>query len=152
MLLLLPKTYSIPTCRVIDKINIFVIISEMSKQKESYVTSLDTNARNIKTLQEENLSLVNELNDAKVQLELKVHSLQEKLTDNENLTDKLKKTYECQIENLNVMVAKLTNYSKDKTTEIDALRRDKEKLQEAVDDSSKGKVIEHIVKTINISR
>ncbi|XP_028166924.1 centromere-associated protein E-like isoform X3 [Ostrinia furnacalis] len=110
---------------------------EMSKQKELYVTSIDTRNRDIQTLEKENESLSNELNDVKTQLEIKVHSLKEKLIDNEHLTDKLKKTYECQIENLNVMVAKLTNYLKDKTIELEALRKDKEKLQEAVNDNSK---------------
>lgn len=115
--------------------------SELSKQKESYAMSLDTNTKNIETLQQENQSLINELNDVKVQLEVKVHSLKEKLIDNENLTEKLKKTYECQIENLNVMVTKLSNYLKDKTMELEALRKDKDRLQEAVNDSNKGKFL-----------
>ncbi|XP_063831011.1 uncharacterized protein LOC135080256 [Ostrinia nubilalis] len=123
---------------------------EMSKQKELYVTSIDTRNRDIQTLEKENESLSNELNDVKTQLEIKVHSLKEKLIDNEHLTDKLKKTYECQIENLNVMVAKLTNYLKDKTIELEALRKDKEKLQEAVNDSSK--VIKSLEEEVKVEK
>lgn len=83
--------------------------------------------------------MTNELNDVKVQLEVKVHSLKEKLVDNENLTDKLKKTYECQIENLNVMVNKLTSYLKDKTVELETVRKEKERLQQTIDENNKGK-------------
>lgn len=112
---------------------------EGSKQTESYVTSMNSKINDIQTLQKENQTLYNDLNDVKVQLETKVHSLKEKLVDNEHLTDKLKKTYECQIENLNVMITKLTSYLKDKTQELEALRRDKELLNETIEENRKGK-------------
>lgn len=111
------------------------MLTELSKQYES----CDTQGRDIQKLQLENKTLMNELNDVKVQLEVKVHSLKEKLVDNENLTDKLKKTYECQIENLNVMINKLTSYLKDKTVELDTVRKEKDRLQQIVDENNKGK-------------
>ncbi|XP_049876763.1 cytadherence high molecular weight protein 2-like isoform X2 [Pectinophora gossypiella] len=110
---------------------------ELSKQTEIYNTTMDAKVKNIQTLQQENKSLNNELNDVKVQLEVKVHSLKEKLIDNENLTDKLKKTYECQIENLNVMITKLTSYLKEKTAELESLRKEKDKLQQVIDENNR---------------
>lgn len=89
-------------------------------------------------IQEENQSLTNDLNDVKLQLELKVHSLKEKLVDNEILTDKLKSTYECQIDNLNVMITKLSNYLKDKTAELDAARKEKERVMQTVEENGQG--------------
>ena len=89
-------------------------------------------------IQEENQSLTNDLNDVKLQLELKVHSLKEKLIENENLTDKLKSTYECQIDNLNVMITKLTNYLKDKSAELDAVRKEKERLIQTNEENGQG--------------
>lgn len=80
------------------------------------------------------------MNDVKLQLEVKVHSLKEKLIDNENLTDKLKMTYECQIDNLNVMITKLSNYLKDKTSEYEAVRKEKEKLVQTIEEKAQGKV------------
>lgn len=67
-----------------------------------------------------------------------MHSLKEKLIDNENLTDKLKRTYESQIDNLNVMITKLTNYLKDKTAELEAVRKEKERLQLIIEDNNSG--------------
>lgn len=89
-------------------------------------------------MQQANQSLTNDINDLKVQLEIKVHSLKEKLIDNEILTDKLKKTYECQIDNLNVMITKLSNYLKDKATELEIARKEKERLLQMVEDNNKG--------------
>lgn len=77
----------------------------------------------------------------KIQLEVKVHSLKEKLIHNENLTDKLKEMYECQIDNLNVMVAKLTNYLKDKSNELEVVRKEKDRLQQVLEVNNKGNVI-----------
>jgi hypothetical protein len=110
----------------------------MHKQKESYTTVLDSRARDIQTLKQENLELHNELNDVKLELDQKVHSLKEKLIDNENLTEKLKTSYECQIENLNLMVTKLTNFFKDKTIELDVSKKEKERLQEVIDNNTQG--------------
>lgn len=101
---------------------------------------MNSKIKDIQTLQEENKSLHNDLNDVKLQLEVKVHSLKEKLVDNENVTDKLKTTYETQIDNLNVMITKLTNYLKEKTNELEAMRKDKENLFTTVADSCKGTV------------
>lgn len=81
------------------------------------------------------------MNDVKIQLEVKVHSLKEKLIHNENLTDKLKEMYECQIDNLNVMVAKLTNYLKDKSNELEVVRKEKDRLQQVLEVNNKGNVI-----------
>ncbi|CAH2984707.1 unnamed protein product [Chilo suppressalis] len=106
---------------------------EILRQKDSYTAVLESRARDIHTLQQENQSLVDDLNDVKYQLELKVRSLEEKLIENENLTEKLKNSYECQIENLNGMVTKLTNYLKDKTSELDTIKKEKERLQEIID-------------------
>lgn len=120
-------------------LNLFLkqyLFSEQSKQSES----CNTQGRDIQNLQLKNKTLLNELNDVKVQLEVKVHSLKEKLVDNENLTDKLKKTYECQIENLNVMINKLTSYLKDKTVELETVRKEKDRLQQIIDENNKGKV------------
>lgn len=97
--------------------------------------------KEMQMLKKENQSLINDLNDVKIQLEVKVHSLKEKLIDNENLTDKLKKTYECQIDNLNMMVNKLTNYLKDKTCEFEAVKKEKDKLQQVVEDNNKGMIL-----------
>lgn len=102
---------------------------------------MNAKIKDIQTLQVENQTLHNDLNDMKVQLEIKVHSLKEKLVDNENLTDRLKKTYECQIDNLNVMITKLTSYLKDKTQELDALRKDKEQLNESIEEHRKGQIV-----------
>ncbi|KAJ8718038.1 hypothetical protein PYW07_005968 [Mythimna separata] len=107
---------------------------ELSKRTETFNTTLDNKVREMHAIQEENQSLTNDLNDVKLQLELKVHSLKEKLIDNENLTDKLKNTYECQIDNLNVMITKLTNYLKDKTVELDAVRKEKERVTQALEE------------------
>ncbi|KAJ2948341.1 hypothetical protein O0L34_g7580 [Tuta absoluta] len=111
--------------------------TELAKQTRSLNMILEAKVKDIQTLQLENKSLNNELNDVRVQLDVKVHSLKEKLIDNENLTDKLKKTYECQIDNLNVMVTKLTGYLKEKTSELDTLRKETEKLQQIVADNNK---------------
>lgn len=92
-------------------------------------------------LQNENQLLKNELNTLQIQLDEKVHSLKDKLIDNENLTDKLKETYECQIDNLNMMVTKLTNYLKDKTLELESARNEKDRLQETADKNNKGKYL-----------
>lgn len=81
------------------------------------------------------------MNDVKIQLEVKVHSLKGKLIHNENLTDKLKEMYECQIDNLNVMVAKLTNYLKDKSNELEVVRKEKDRLQQVLEVNNKGNVI-----------
>ncbi|XP_053615018.1 repetitive organellar protein-like isoform X2 [Plodia interpunctella] len=107
---------------------------ELSKTIDANA-ALEAKQRDMQKLQHENQSLQNELNDVKVQLEVKVHSLKEKLVDNEHLTEKLKKTYECQIDNLNVMVNKLTNYLKDKTAELDCVRRERDRLQAIVDEN-----------------
>ncbi|XP_021206607.2 centromere-associated protein E isoform X2 [Bombyx mori] len=112
--------------------------TEFSKKTETYTTSMSSKSKDVQTLLQENQTLHSDLDDVKQQLELKVHSLKEKLTDNENLTDKLKKSYECQIDNLNVMVTKLTNYLKDKVLELDMLRKEKDELQHAVEKSNEG--------------
>ncbi|XP_026743691.1 GRIP and coiled-coil domain-containing protein 2-like isoform X3 [Trichoplusia ni] len=120
---------------------------ELSKRTESYNTALDNKSREMHILQQENQSLTNDLNDVKLQLEVKVHSLKEKLIDNENLTDKLKRTYESQIDNLNVMITKLTNYLKDKTAELEAVRKEKERLQQIIEDNNSAiKTLEDEVK------
>lgn len=80
-----------------------------------------------------------EVNDVKIRLEVKVHALKEKLVDNENLTEKLKNTYECQIQNLNVISNKLTDYLKDKAYELDELRKEKDKLEVQLDENQHGK-------------
>ncbi|XP_050352139.1 putative leucine-rich repeat-containing protein DDB_G0290503 isoform X2 [Nymphalis io] len=107
---------------------------EISKQIDSYNTKIESKVREITQLQSENESLNIELNDLKVQLDVKVHSLKDKLVDNENLTDKLKETYENQIDNLNMMISKLTNYLKEKTTELEVMRVEKERLQHTIED------------------
>ncbi|XP_045777537.1 putative leucine-rich repeat-containing protein DDB_G0290503 isoform X4 [Maniola jurtina] len=109
---------------------------DLRKETEKHNTMLETKARDIQQLQLENQTLRNELNDVKIQLDVKVHSLKDKLIDNENLTDKLKKTYECQIDNLNMMITKLTNYLKEKTAELDAMRNEKERLQHVIKDNN----------------
>ncbi|KAJ8717390.1 hypothetical protein PYW08_005789 [Mythimna loreyi] len=120
---------------------------ELSKRTETFNTTLDNKVREMHAIQEENQSLTNDLNDVKLQLELKVHSLKEKLIDNENLTDKLKNTYECQIDNLNVMITKLTNYLKDKTAELDAVRKEKERVTQALEEKSQAiKALEDEIK------
>lgn len=116
----------------------YILFVELSKQTQTFNTTLDNKAREMHVIQEENQSLTNDLNDVKLQLEVKVHSLKEKLIDNENLTDKLKSTYECQIDNLNVMITKLTNYLKDKTAELDATRKEKERLMQNIEENSQG--------------
>ncbi|CAH2235348.1 jg5917 [Pararge aegeria aegeria] len=105
-------------------------------QNEKHIVHLETKETVIQHLQLENQTLRNELNDVKIQLEVKVHSLKEKLIDNENLTDKLKKTYECQIDNLNMMITKLTNYLKEKTAEIESLRNEKERFQHIIEENN----------------
>ncbi|XP_075980966.1 uncharacterized protein LOC142979736 isoform X3 [Anticarsia gemmatalis] len=110
---------------------------ELTKHIETLKTTIENQQKELQLLQQENQSLTNDLNDVKIQLELKVHSLKEKLVNNEDLTDKLKQTYECQIDNLNVMITKLTNYLKDKTVEFEAVRKEKDKLQQLVDENNK---------------
>lgn len=107
-------------------------------QRETLTSNLNDKTTLIESLERENKWLNTEINDVKLQLELKVHSLKEKLADTETVTDKLKRMYECQIENLNLMADKLTNYLKDKTVELEAARREKEKLQRVIDDNNKG--------------
>ncbi|CAH1640408.1 unnamed protein product [Spodoptera littoralis] len=120
---------------------------ELSKRTETYNATIENKTREIQTLSKENQALTNDLNDVKLQLEVKVHSLKEKLIDNENLTDKLKMTYECQIDNLNVMITKLSNYLKDKTSEYDAIRREKERLMQTVEENSQAiKALEEEIK------
>lgn len=109
-------------------------ISELTKTKENHNSLLETKAKEIHHLQQDNKTLRNELNDVKVQLDVRVHSLKDKLVDNETVTDKLK----CQIDNLNTMITKLTNYLKEKTTEIEALRNEKERLQRVLEDNNAG--------------
>lgn len=119
---------------------ILYLLIELSKRTETYNTTVENKTREIQTLTKENQALTNDLNDVKLQLEVKVHSLKEKLIDNENLTDKLKMTYECQIDNLNVMITKLSNYLKDKTSEYEAVRKEKEKLVQTIEEKAQGKV------------
>ncbi|XP_038211511.1 centromere-associated protein E-like [Zerene cesonia] len=107
------------------------------KQTESHNAALESKTRDIHKLQNENQSLRNELNTVRIQLDERVHSLKDKIIDNENITDKLKETYECQIDNLNTMVTKLTNYLKDKTIELETMRNEKDKLQVNIDENSK---------------
>lgn len=111
----------------------------LAQQTEAHNTLLESRNSDVKKLQNENQTLHNELTTVRVQLEEKIHSLKDKLVHNENLTDKLKESYECQIDNLNVMVNKLTSYLKDKTFELEELRTEREKLQQNVDENSKGK-------------
>ncbi|CAH0590110.1 unnamed protein product [Chrysodeixis includens] len=128
---------------------------ELSKRTESYNTALESKAREMHVLQQEKQTLSNDLNDVKLQLEVKVHSLKEKLIDNENLTDKLKRTYESQIDNLNVMITKVTNYLKDKTAEVESVRKEKERLQQTIEENhSVIKSLEEEVKTekLNLER
>lgn len=101
----------------------------------------ESNFKHIKKLELENESLNNELNDVKVKLEQKVHSLKETLIDNENVTEKLKQTYECQIDNLNLMINKLTSYLKDKTLELEGLRKEEERLLKVCEDNKKSKLV-----------
>ncbi|CAH2089771.1 unnamed protein product [Euphydryas editha] len=110
--------------------------NELTKQNDSYNTIVETKVREITQLQSENQSLNIELNDLKVQLDVKVHSLKDKLVDNENLTDKLKETYENQIDNLNVVISKVTNYLKEKTAELDSMRAEKERLQHMIEEKN----------------
>lgn len=119
---------------------ILYLLIELSKRTETYNTTVENKAREIQTLTKENQALTNDLNDVKLQLEVKVHSLKEKLVDNENLTDKLKMTYECQIDNLNVMITKLSNYLKDKTSEYEAVRKEKEKLVQTIEEKVQGNI------------
>lgn len=70
-----------------------------------------------------------------------MQSLHDKLTESEILADKLKKTYECQIEHL-------TNYLKEKTVELEALRKDKDTLllekqmlSKVAEDNAKGLIL-----------
>ncbi|XP_052743721.1 repetitive organellar protein [Bicyclus anynana] len=122
--------------------------AELIKQNEKHNILLETKASDIQQLQLENQTLRNELNDVKIQLDVKVHSLKDKLVDNENLTEKLKETYDCQIDNLNMMITKLTNYLKEKTAEIDLLRNEKERLQNIIEDNNKSiKTLEEHLKT-----
>ena len=123
--------------RGVIKQNAF-FFSELSKQKDAYNHMLETKTQEIQQLQLENDSLNQELNDLKQQLDVKVHSLKDKLVDNENLTEKLKKTYECQIDNLNMMITKLTNYLKEKTSELETVRNEKEKLQHTIEENNTG--------------
>lgn len=81
------------------------------------------------------------MQDVKLELEKKVHSLKEKLLDNENVTDKLKQTYESQIDSLNIMITKLTSYLKDKTLELENLRKDKDHLTTNVEENHKGELL-----------
>lgn len=110
----------------------------MTKQNDSYNSIVELKVRDIAQLQAENESLNIELNDLKVQLDVKVHSLKDKLVDNENLTDKLKETYENQIDNLNMVISKVTNYLKEKTAELDSMRAEKEKLQHVIEEKNIG--------------
>ncbi|CAG4947768.1 unnamed protein product [Colias eurytheme] len=110
--------------------------TKMLKQNESHNAVLESKTHEILKLQNENQSLHNELNTVRVQLDERVHSLKDKLIDNEIITDKLKETYECQIDNLNMMVTKLTNYLKDKTVELETLRNEKDKLQANIDENN----------------
>lgn len=121
---------------LLNKMHFF--FSELSKQKDAYNHMLETKTQEIQQLQLENDSLNQELNDLKQQLDVKVHSLKDKLVDNENLTEKLKKTYECQIDNLNMMITKLTNYLKEKTSELETVRNEKQKLQHTIEENNTG--------------
>ncbi|XP_045527206.1 sporulation-specific protein 15-like isoform X3 [Pieris brassicae] len=116
-------------------------IGQQSEILESKITEINR-------LQKDNDSLHNELTGVRIQLDEKVHSLKDKLIDNENLTDKLRETYECQIDNLNMMVTKLTNYLKDKTVELDGVRNERDKLQETIDKKNQAiKSFEEEIKT-----
>ncbi|VVC96668.1 unnamed protein product [Leptidea sinapis] len=111
--------------------------TKLSHLKQTYNTTVEATNKDIQVLQADNQSLNNELTTHKIKLEEKVHSLKEKLIDNENLTDKLKKTYECQIDNLNLMITKLSNYLKEKTTELEGARKEIEQLQINVEEKTK---------------
>ncbi|XP_047503414.1 thyroid receptor-interacting protein 11-like isoform X2 [Pieris napi] len=120
------------------------LLKEIGQQSET----LESKTAEIKRLQKDNESLHNELTGVRIQLDEKVHSLKDKLIDNENLTDKLRETYECQIDNLNMMVTKLTNYLKDKTVELDGVRNERDKLQETIDKNNQAiKSFEEEIKT-----
>lgn len=82
---------------------------------------------------------MNELNTVKIQMDVKVHSLKEKLVDSVNKIDKMKESHECQIENLNVMVTKLTEHLKEKTYELQIAVQDKDRLKQCIEENNKGK-------------
>ncbi|CAB3242343.1 unnamed protein product [Arctia plantaginis] len=124
---------------------------EFLKQNDMHATELDKKTRELQIIQQDNASLTNDLNDVKIQLEVKVHSLKEKLVDNENLTDKLKRTYECQIDNLNIMITKLTNYLK--SNELEVVRKEKDRLQQVLEINNKAiKSLEEEIKNEKLSQ
>ncbi|CAK1553018.1 unnamed protein product [Leptosia nina] len=120
-----------------DLQNLHTIVEEYKNKLIQEDQALESKASDIRKLQTQNDTLHNELTTIKVQLDEKVHSLKDKLIDNENLTDKLKETYECQIDNLNMMVTKLTTYLKDKTTELDSVGLERDKLQASLEQNIK---------------
>ncbi|XP_037961883.2 protein MLP1 [Plutella xylostella] len=127
--------------------------SEHAKKHASLEANLQEKSTLVEILQHENQLVNSELADVKSQLETKVHSLQDKLLDNENLTEKLKTVYENQIENLNLMSNKLSNYLKDKTVELDACRKEKEKLLKIVEENNKTiKSLEEEIKSHTVNQ
>lgn len=89
-------------------------------------------------LKKEVESLEKTLDDVKSQSEVEVNSLKQILADSDNLMEKVRKTYDTQIENFSIMSDKLTNHIKDKAAELDVVRKEKERLQQTIEDMKKG--------------
>lgn len=109
----------------------------MSKQKESYEISLDTNMKAIRTLEQENHSL----NEVKDQLDAQLHSLKEKLISNENLSDKLKKDLELSLEHENDVREEMRQMLDKKEEQVLELKMEVNMLQQNINENKIGKII-----------
>lgn len=109
----------------------------MSKQKELFETSRDLRLRNTETLQQENQSL----NDVKTQLEDKVYDLEKKLSDSENLTDKLKKDLKTALEHENKILGETMQMMNEKETQLLELQSEVNGLKQKTNEKKIGKII-----------
>lgn len=82
--------------------------------------------------------LSSNLEERKVDNENEVKSLKQMIADSEHLMDKIKNSYDQQIENFNAMSDKLTGYIRDKSSELEVIKKEKEQLQQTVENNKIG--------------
>lgn len=113
----------------------------MSKQKESFEKSLGKNSRNIQILQKENQSLKDKLNDTKLKMEERVHSLKEKLVNNEKLIEKLKKNLKIALEREHATLGEMREMLNKKDSHVLELQKEINRLQKIVKENKIGKLM-----------
>lgn len=111
----------------------------MSKQRESYLISLEANSRNVEALQQENQLL----KDVQEQRQIELNSLKEKIIESEKLTDQLKKNLEITLEHENTTLGEMKEILSRKETQVLELQTEVNRLQQIVNVNKIGAYFEY---------